>query len=87
MLSILNGIGDLLILNVEMPDEDSPQEDILEAAVNTSTLFDSQIYLFETVGNLLSLLNNAPTEQVALLQVCSWYAGISRHRLISHGKS
>jgi len=67
--AILSGIGDLLVLNVELPDEDSPQGDILEVAVNTPTLFDSQIYLFETVGTLLSLLGNMPDEQLGLLQV------------------
>jgi exportin-T len=67
--AILSGIGDLLVLNVELPDEDSPQDDILEVAVNTPTLFDSQIYLFETVGTLLSLLGNTPDQQLSLLQV------------------
>jgi exportin-T len=66
---ILSGIGDLLVLNVELPDEESPQGDILEVAVNTPTLFDSQIYLFETVGTLLSLLGNTPDQQLSLLQV------------------
>lgn len=68
--TILSNIGDLLILNVELPEEDSPLEDPLEAAVNTPTLFDSQIYLFETVGSLLSLLDKVPVEQLNLLQVC-----------------
>lgn len=67
--TILSNIGDLLVLNVEIPEEDSPQDDILTAAVNTPSLFDSQIYLFETVGTLLSLLSNQPTEQLGLLQV------------------
>lgn len=67
--AILSGIGDLLILSVELPEEDSPQDDILEVAVNTPTLFDSQIYLFETVGTLLSLLGNTPDQQLTLLQV------------------
>ncbi|KAF8309914.1 ARM repeat-containing protein [Clavulina sp. PMI_390] len=66
--TILSNIGDLLILNVELPEDDSPQDDILEAAVNTATLFDSQIYLFETVGTLLALMHNSPGEQVSLLQ-------------------
>lgn len=67
--TILSNIGDLLVLNVELPEEDSPQEDLLDSAVNTPTLFDSQIYLFETVGSLLSLLHNAPAEQLSILQV------------------
>lgn len=67
--TILNNIGDLLVLNVEIPEEESPQDDPLESAVSTPTLFDSQIYLFETVGSLLSLLNNAPAEQLNILQV------------------
>jgi exportin-T len=67
--TILNSIGDLLVLNVELPEEESPQDDPLEAAVNSTSLFDSQIYLFETAGSLLSLLGSTPTQQVALLQV------------------
>lgn len=72
--TILSNIGDLLILSVELPEEDSPVDDILETAVNTPTLFDSQIYLFETVGTLLGLLGNVPGEQLSLLQVCSSFS-------------
>lgn len=77
--TILSNIGDLLILNVELPEEDSPQDDILASAVNTPSLFDSQIYLFETVGTLLSLLSAQPAEQLGLLQV----SPLTSHRLHS----
>ena len=67
--TILNSIGDLMVLNVELPEPDSPQIDPLEAAVNAPSLFDSQLYLFETVGTLLSLLSGVQAEQAVLLRV------------------
>jgi len=66
--TILNSIGDLVVLNVELPEPDSPGIDPLENAVNTPSLFDSQLYLFETVGTLLSLLSGVQVEQAVLLQ-------------------
>jgi exportin-T len=58
-----------MVLNVELPEPDSPGIDPLENAVNTPSLFDSQLYLFETVGTLLSLLSGVQVEQAVFLQV------------------
>ncbi|KAG9225031.1 hypothetical protein CCMSSC00406_0001818 [Pleurotus cornucopiae] len=66
-VNLVEGIRDLLQIEVELPeiDEDSTK-DILTEALSTPSRFDSQIYLFETVGVLCSLLKS-PEEQSALL--------------------
>jgi exportin-T len=66
-LTLIEGIRDLLLVQVEMPEPESEDQPVtLEEAVNNTGLFDSQLYLFETVGTLLSLLcktseQHAPT--------------------------
>lgn len=84
--SLLGSIEDLLALEIELPAPDSedlssssagsspnPDQDansILEDAVRTSTLFDSQLWLFETTGTLISALVGANEgQQLSLLQV------------------
>ncbi|GAA6024202.1 hypothetical protein JCM11491_001283 [Sporobolomyces phaffii] len=64
---ILSGIQDLLVINAELPDSEPPSEAILTKAASSSGLFESQLYLFETVGTLISILNQIPAEQVVLL--------------------
>jgi exportin-T len=58
---------DLLVINAELPDSEPPSEAVLTKAASSSGLFESQLYLFETVGTLISILNQVPAEQVALL--------------------
>ena len=56
---------------IESSDEDlgfPSQPDILFAAVNEPNVFDSQIYLFEAAGTLVSLTFQTPDQQAALLQ-------------------
>ncbi len=67
---LLQGLQDLLVVRAELP-EVSPDEDPLVKATAPAGQFDSQLYLFETSGMLLSLLNNAPNDQVALLKAIS----------------
>ena len=71
ILSILNNIGDLLVINAELVEPESPEDDLLEATVRQSSGFDHQLYLFEAVGTLLSLLGGQNSgEQAGLLQAC-----------------
>lgn len=51
-----------------MPSAESPSDAILTKAAGTPTVFDSQLYLFESVGTLVSILNQVPDQQVVLLR-------------------
>ncbi|KAI0671757.1 ARM repeat-containing protein [Trametes maxima] len=65
---LLDSIRDLLIIQVELPELENPEsQDILQEAVTTSTIFDSQLYLFEAAGTLVSLLHRTPEQAAALL--------------------
>ncbi|GAA5992257.1 hypothetical protein JCM5350_006326 [Sporobolomyces pararoseus] len=64
---ILSGMQDLLVITVELPDSEPPSETVLTKAAASPGLFESQLYLFETVGTLISILNQVPSEQVVLL--------------------
>lgn len=67
-LELLEGVRDLLEPKVELPELEDPEEqDLLEEAVRNPGLFDSQLYLFETVGVFLSLLSKDPQQQSSLL--------------------
>ncbi|KAJ1020096.1 hypothetical protein NDA16_004376 [Ustilago loliicola] len=67
---LLQGLQDLLVVRAELP-EVAPDEDPLVKATAPAGYFDSQLYLFETSGILISLLNNAPNDQVVLLKAIS----------------
>ncbi|KAH9903044.1 ARM repeat-containing protein [Cubamyces lactineus] len=67
-VSILEGIRDLLAIQVEVPELENPESsDLLQEAVSAPTIFDSQLYLFEAVGTLVSLLYKTPDQAAALL--------------------
>ena len=67
-VSLLDGFRDLLAIHVELPELEDPQsQDMLTEAVAASTIFDSQLYLFEAVGTLISLLHKTPDQAAALL--------------------
>jgi exportin-T len=60
---------DLLAIKPTMPERESPEEDLLLKATTVNTeSFDAQCYLFETVGILVSMIRDAPQQQLALLQ-------------------
>ena len=64
----MEGIRDLLAIQVELPELENPESaDLLQEAVTAPTIFDSQLYLFETVGTLVSLLYKTPDQAAALL--------------------
>lgn len=53
---------DLLTIQVELPELEEGEQDILSEAVNNPGSFDSQLYLFETVGTLVSLFYRTPDQ-------------------------
>lgn len=65
--SLLEGIRDLLIIQVDLPKPESPEDDLLAEAIKNPGLFDSQLYIFETVGSLISLLSKNPEQQASVL--------------------
>jgi len=66
-LSLLDNIRDLLAVQVELPEADDAERDPLTEAVNSPSMFDSQLYLFETAGTLVSLFYKTPEKASALL--------------------
>jgi exportin-T len=53
-----------------MPERETPEEDLLVKAQEVpDDAFDAQLYLFETVGILISVLQEAPEQQLGFLQV------------------
>ncbi|EMD34072.1 hypothetical protein CERSUDRAFT_117585 [Gelatoporia subvermispora B] len=67
-VSLLEGMRDLLDIQIELPELENPeQQDMLTEAVANPGIFDSQLYLFETAGTLISLLFKSPEQSSALL--------------------
>ena len=67
-VSLLDGFRDLLAIQVELPElETADSQDILSEALAASTIFDSQLYLFEAAGTLVSLLHKTPDRAAAVL--------------------
>lgn len=64
-------VGDLLTIEATLPPPETPGEDVLSKAANRGSPFDSQLYLFEGLGTLISMLSNESSRQVELLQVSS----------------
>ncbi|KAK7050996.1 pre-tRNA nuclear export protein [Paramarasmius palmivorus] len=65
-VTIAESLRDLLTIQVVLPNPDDVEVDMLTDAVKNSA-FDSQLYLFETVGILCSLLFKTPDQQKSLL--------------------
>lgn len=68
--NICTRVQDLLVVEASLPDADgSASEDLLAKAANRGSPFDSQLYLFEAVGTLISLLTPTnPEQQVSMLR-------------------
>ena len=67
--SLLESIRDLLSIQVDLPELESPEtQDLLTEAIKNPGIFDSQIYLFETAGILNSLFFKDPTQSETLLK-------------------
>ena len=65
--TLLDHIRDLLAIQVELPELDSPELDLLEEAIKNPGIFDAQLYLFETTGTLVSLFYKNPEQRGRLL--------------------
>jgi exportin-T len=67
-MNIATSIRDLLPIEVQLPDADDSDSstDLLSEAIRSSA-FDSQLYLYETVGTLCSLLFRTPEQLAELL--------------------
>jgi exportin-T len=63
---ITQSVQDLLAIEVHIPKPDDVVTDVLAESVRDSA-FDGQLYLYETVGILCSLLWKDPEQQAALL--------------------
>ena len=67
--SLLDSITDLLAIQVDLPELDSPEtQDLLTEAIKNPGIFDAQIYLFETAGILNSLFFKDPAQSETLLK-------------------
>lgn len=66
-ISLIEGIRDLLVIQVDLPTPDSPEDDLLTEAIKNPGLFDHQLYIFETVGILVSLLSKEREQQASIL--------------------
>jgi exportin-T len=67
-VNLIEGIRDLLGIQVELPELDDPeQQDLLTETINNPGIFDSQLYMFETVGILVNVLFRSKEQQTALL--------------------
>ena len=69
VITLLDGIRDVLNIQAELPEPDTGSEqDLLAEAINNPGLFDSQLYLFEAAGILTSMTFKTPDENKALMQ-------------------
>ena len=66
-VNLVEGIRDLLNIQVDIPTLDSPDDDLLSEAIKNPGLFDSQLYLFETLGTLISLVSKSAEQQASML--------------------
>lgn len=71
---ICSRVGDLLTIEVSLPPPETPGEDTLSRAAARGSVFDSQLYLFEALGKLISMLDDERESQVGLLRVSVYSA-------------
>ncbi|KIJ50979.1 hypothetical protein M422DRAFT_27087 [Sphaerobolus stellatus SS14] len=67
IIRLLDSIRDVLIVQTDLPEPESPDQDVLAEAIQEPSIFDSQLYLFEAAGTLVSLTYAMPQEQQAAL--------------------
>ncbi|KAF7968962.1 hypothetical protein HWV62_28753 [Athelia sp. TMB] len=68
-VKLIEGIRDLLVIEVELPELDDPEkQDLLTEAIRNPGIFDSQLYMYETAGILVNVLYREKEQQAALLQ-------------------
>ncbi|KAG8733054.1 pre-tRNA nuclear export protein [Ceratobasidium sp. 423] len=66
--TIIDSMRDVLVVRAELPEPESSEQDLLNEALSSAGFFDSQLYLFESVGTLVSLLVKEPERQAAVLE-------------------
>ncbi|KAI7870604.1 armadillo-type protein [Spinellus fusiger] len=64
--SVLSSMGDLLVIQAETPVECNTMDGM---PIPSASTFDSQLFLFETVGTLISLDSVEPMKQVDYLKI------------------
>ncbi|KAA1467486.1 ARM repeat-containing protein [Dentipellis sp. KUC8613] len=64
--TLLEGIRDTLVIEAELPELENPEDDLLTVAVKNS-YFEAQLYMFETVGILISLFGKSSDQTAAVL--------------------
>src|SRR4051794_5030188 len=68
VVDIVESIRDLLQVHMELPEvEGLTQQEFLDEAMANPGIFDAQLYLYETVGILVSLLFKTPDQLTATL--------------------
>ena len=69
------------MIQVDLPELESPDQDLLTEAIKNPGIFDAQLYLFETVGTLVSLFYKIPGQRANLLSsiVNPLLEDLSRH--------
>ncbi|KAH9449870.1 hypothetical protein MJO29_010704 [Puccinia striiformis f. sp. tritici] len=72
--AIIDQLKDLIVIQAELPAQlasngSGDENDILVKAVQSSSAFDSQLYLFEATGILVSFFSANPEQQITCLQL------------------
>lgn len=52
---------------MDLPKLENPEDDLLTEAIKNPGLFDPQLYIFETVGSLVSLMSKNSEQQASVL--------------------
>ena len=86
--TLLNAIRDLLTFDIQLPELDNPAEqDLLTEAVNNPGSFDSQLYLFEIIGLVVSIcFKNADETAALMLSFVQPLLDELERSFFSHGK-
>ncbi|CAE6379710.1 unnamed protein product [Rhizoctonia solani] len=86
--AIIDNMRDVLVVRAELPEPESSEQDLLSEALGSAGFFDSQLYLFESVGTLVSLLAKEPEKQAAVLEVSfrsnSWDGSLSSFKSVTN---
>lgn len=65
--TLIEAVRDLVVIQVELPELENPEQDLLDEAIKNPGIFDAQLYIFETVGTLISLFYKNPDQRATLL--------------------
>ncbi|ORY34741.1 armadillo-type protein [Naematelia encephala] len=65
---IIDSMKDILVINAELPDPDTPEDDLLIKATTGKNYLTDQLHLFEAAGNLVFMTKSDPQQQLSLLE-------------------